>query len=681
MDEQTDRNRWISMRRLKIGPDNLQDFVRAISGIDDATVDIIPEDFLIRFSGTSVTGTNVKYECSFPRVRPNFNVWGKQLKGERLLTSTGVIRFHRDVLRHERVNPLFPYHFSLPLHMDPFGAQKMEAEVFGQKNLFYIANFWTSVGEMLSTFIRIGQPEGFRAMLSSYIQKLELIQNDWGYLVMGNEVRNGIPEIEECIGWNQSQHSLLEVGYCIYAADNGYSLSATSKSTPGSVFTEWEQESRSKRIMLSLVLCPISARRMHRAEREMRNIRTGWEFVEPARPSIFLKGYRIKEESPLLKTITEVPILICDFPENVPMPYTEGGDILDTSNWKAETENNKDIVICTELGARLLRVKQRVRETMDELKYKQEKSWLEKQKDYVLYGPEEVFEKLGNGEVFSGYFYKQYIAEWVEEEESAGTCKVVTKTGAKGMTSRCRTRIFVSHNKDFYYKFNPDKTGYDQGLEGLLMMGMAYEVGLIFSASAIRSKKSEALILHSVLTRLAREKGKELEIHDLLPTEWISPSRTDAVEMGGELGEYPDYVQYLSKELKDRGQRLDGTMYVFRSYGNEIIPILDTSGDILTAVFGYTTIWRTPHADRNGSDSRAHPPTREEGRRKAGVAVDRHAGFIGGVRYSIPNWQENHINMLHQGTEVLHKYAEMIEPAIVDASMMEYLADGVEEED
>lgn len=606
--------------------------------------------FVARITGTTVgfkyipleykaivTVQNTPVEVPFPFVKETYGLDGSNFGGHLTSSKGKTKRFVRLMLKCKRANSLLQYYPEVPLHMGG-PAKDYRSVLLSETGVdeFYICNFWMHVSELLAHSILRAPQEGrsvglyFRKKFNDWLNREELIQNDWGPLVMGQELKIATPELEECGSlYTSDALAALKEAYQLRAFQAGYSLAATNKSDPGAVLTQRTPETCDHRTALSRELLPISAQRLCRAPREQRGIREAKKFSFPQALTVSLLGQELPEA--LAQYLTELPVLIADFPHTVPGTDSNG-------NWEPTCSMNKDRLLLTGLGRKFLVTTSNTTKTLTEEAFVSLRKKLEEKPDFKVIADEFVDDGTG--------CVRRITVQYSDTERIVSHAKLVCPTGLKGITEPITTRIFVSHKQGLKLNMLDED---DSPLVSMLESGTLKEVALVVSASGIHSKRSDALVPHMLYTRMAHEDNTTRIIPDLPPHKWIHPSRSEAVDTFGFFeGEAEDQVQELSRELASRGQREDGKMYAYILKGDQLLPIQDKDGGDFAGLFGYIPWWRTRHRDQIGSDVRTFGPNETVARRR-GVAVDSHVANLAGIQWQINPAAAKKLAILAQG--------------------------------
>ncbi len=617
-----------AIREPGIEEADVASFVQTMTG-KNIQFSVNHETFTLQFSleGASFT-------MPFPAVRKNYSFRNFESKGHIVITKGGTKRFIRPVLRSKKAHPFIQYEEEV-LHM---GAPQKSYQtiLLGVTDSFYLCNFWMYCAELLVQCILEGSATGrsifssFRKKINEFINKQELIQNEWGPLVMGQEIKMGAPEISECVSsFTQEAQLALVEAFQLRAFRAGYSLAATNKSEPGRVLTLRTMDSPCHRTLLSRMLLVSSAQRLCRAPREQRGIREAKSFTKPEKPFVYSEGLELPDI--LAQYITELPTVLMDTPHTVPGEDSEG-------TWVPTCAMNKDRVLTTPYGRVKLTTKSNVTRTMGEEVYVQSKAVLEKKPDYKVISDD--FIEDGNGLV------RNLSVSFTDSENIVSHCKVICPSGLKGVTEPIRSRMFASHIPDMEMNMLDSDSA---PLDEMVASGKLQEIAMVVSSSGVHSKRSDAIVPSMILSRLAREENIPRSIPHMSPTAWISPERSAVVDGGGIVTEeYGDYIGEIQKELKSKGQNPDGTMYIYILQGDTLKPILDPDGNHFQAIFGYLPWWRTRHRDTIGSDVRTFGPN-DVNHTRRGIRVDSHVSRLSGVVWPLNPMAKETLSLLAEG--------------------------------
>lgn len=594
-----------------------------------------PFDFLLSLT---IDGKPVVLEIPFAQKVTSF--YGEDSLGYQTMSSGKTKRFFRARLQHKNVNPFLGYG-DISLHLIPGDVTKyLNRFLFEKKDEFYIAEFWVVIAEIIASVHKEGDiVTSFNKKFNSFYQKQELIKTEWASFVMSQELSIGVPEKEEC-AVNFKQEAYQEICRCFqtYALSKGYSLSATSKSKPGSVVTRGLTDKPSKRTLLSLVLMPSSCQRWCRAPREQRGIRESIRFFKPRSPNIYLKGYSINPK--MLPYVHNSATLIMDTKHSV--PSVEDGPV-----WNPDKSRNKDRIMITPEGSIKFRAKERVRESLTEERFYVKKSLLEKKPGYVFEGEDIIrVEK---------YYSKRYNVSYDNIETKIHHAKLISITGLKGVSEPIQTRFYASHLPNLE---TLNISCFESSvLESLIEKKILFVVETIISASGVYSKRSDALVHQAVLSRMAYEDELDRQIPLMKATEWVHPDRSTEVDTNGHVTkEYDDYVNTISKELESRGQDPDGLMYVYKiAPGENMTYQKDEEGNPLKAIFGFIPFFRTRHSDDYGGETQTFKPNDVSSDRHSGVSYDIHIAKLGNMEWFLPEAAKTRIDNMADSIKRLQK--------------------------
>ncbi len=630
-------------------PSKLKDCILSLTGLKSCKVEYTPKD-----NRLYVEANGIVIDTEFPDVIENFSVLGHESLGHMLSFPGGTSRFCRPILRHRRVSPWFNYHDELPLHQIGGDISKYIESLIAEKpEEFYISGYWFTIAEILSKHLLNKTPQIFKDDLTYLHQRIELVKNEWGLPIMGQELIIGIPEPDQCIEGFKSE-GLGAIAYYFQerALVAGYALSATSKSEPGSVVTWRIVDKPGCRTLVSRMILPVSFRRACRLERELRSLREASKFSEPNRPMTYLPGLRLPDV--LTQYLTCIPVLFADFKHTVPSVRNDDGTMPET--WSPTASMNKDRFCITSLGQKMLRCESRVHKILSEEQYARQQEYIEKKPDYVLEGIESVYSE--------GSYVKVYYVSWSDQEKSARHVKLLF-AGVKGMTEPITTKLFVSHRSDLTIHITGEEEDEEELIQYYEYMKMCWPVACVISASAILSKAADSLMTSAVLERLARHYDRELEVADESGRKWVSLDRATESAKGNVTNRKPDTIDWLEDTLEKEGQSRDGTMYVWRQDLNKkglLVPVLtqekiwdktrgrwiETGKMVhLKAVFGWAPGWRTRHNDNVvGGDIKAFGAVPIHRQRYQGIQTDIHTSGLSNIPWYLSDTSRKRINTM-----------------------------------